>query len=115
MRVDCVPLINTIPNDFLTQARGYPNQCFRPEEVPIANSDALFGECTFYKDNVSVLLLQIAVDGCLNLCVVPGSTVSHGSRLMHIKEVRNTVSKGNQSPHTHVHFMIADGREPTAG
>jgi len=37
------------------QASGYPNQCFRPEEVPIANPDALFGECTFYKDNVGAV------------------------------------------------------------
>ncbi len=35
------------------QAEGYPNQCFRPQEVAGPNATQLYGECVFATDNVS--------------------------------------------------------------
>ncbi|KAL6760862.1 hypothetical protein V8C86DRAFT_2546614 [Haematococcus lacustris] len=38
------------------QAVGYPNQCFRPEEVTSPSDDALHGDCQFYADNLEANL-----------------------------------------------------------
>ncbi|KXZ49339.1 hypothetical protein GPECTOR_22g933 [Gonium pectorale] len=38
------------------QAEGFPNQCFRPEEVAGPNATALYGECLFATDNLDANL-----------------------------------------------------------
>ncbi|KAJ9507064.1 hypothetical protein QJQ45_004663 [Haematococcus lacustris] len=38
------------------EAVGYPNQCFRPEEVTSPSDDALHGNCQFYADNLEANL-----------------------------------------------------------
>ncbi|MEW5311427.1 MAG: hypothetical protein WDW38_003143 [Sanguina aurantia] len=34
------------------QSKGYPNQCFRPEEASGPNATYLYGQCQFYADNI---------------------------------------------------------------
>lgn len=61
------------------QAEGYPNQCFRPQEVAGPNATQLYGECVFATDNVSP---------CVRVPVCHVSVVARGCGAKHHAAVR---------------------------